>query len=306
MPLTFVSRFAASQRWADPLAERLQPLIKRAVSAPPVSNFLDGVWVGAPLHPALTDVPVGAWTTALLLDSGSVLSGDKALGAAADRALAVGTIAAVPAAVTGLNDMRDLVGQSRRIAMVHALVNVLGLSLSAASLAYRRKGRRGVARGLSGLGYLTSSTAAHLGGKLSFALGIRVNRTVGQSVPESFVPVLDAAQLQGDELRQVEVDGVPVLLARSRAGEVCALASTCTHLGGPLAEGSREGDTVTCPWHGSRFDLRTGAVVGGPAVFVQPRLEARVRDDKIEVGFPAAAGAELPELANLQIPPTPS
>jgi nitrite reductase/ring-hydroxylating ferredoxin subunit len=306
MPLTFVSRFAGSQRWADPLAERLQPLIKRAVSAPPVSNFLDGVWLGAPLHPALTDVPVGAWTTALLLDSGSVLSGDKALGEAADRALAVGTIAAVPAAVTGLNDMRDLVGQSRRIAMVHALVNVLGLSLSTASLAYRRKGRRGVARGLSGLGYLTSSTAAHLGGKLSFALGIRVNRTVGQSVPESFVPVLDAAELQGDELRQVEVDGVPVLLARSRAGEVCALASTCTHLGGPLAEGSREGDTVTCPWHGSRFDLRTGAVVAGPAVFVQPRLEARVRDDKIEVGFPAAAGAELPELANLQVPPTPS
>jgi nitrite reductase/ring-hydroxylating ferredoxin subunit len=306
MPLTFASRFAASQRWADPLAERLQPLVRRAVSPPAVRNFLDGVWLGAPLHPALTDVPVGAWTTALLLDSGSVVSGDKSLGAAADRALAVGTIAAVPAAVTGLNDMRDLIGQSRRIAMVHALVNVLGLSLSTASLAYRRKGRRGLARGLSGLGYLTSSTAAHLGGKLSFALGIRVNRTVGQTVPESFVPVLDAAELQGDELRQVEIDGVPVLLARSQSGGVCALASTCTHLGGPLAEGSREGDTVICPWHGSRFDLRTGAVVGGPAVFVQPSLEARVRDDRIEVGFPAAAGAELPELANLQVPSKPS
>jgi len=306
MPLTFASRFAASQRWADPLAERLQPLVRRAVSPPAVRNFLDGVWLGAPLHPALTDVPVGAWTTALLLDSGSVVSGSTSLGAAADRALAVGTIAAVPAAVTGLNDIRDLIGQSRRIAMVHALVNVLGLSLSAASLAYRRKGRRGLAHVLSGLGYLTSSTAAHLGGKLSFALGIRVNRTVGQSAPTSFVPVLDAAELHGDELRQVEIDGVPVLLARSQSGEVCALASTCTHLGGPLAEGSREGDTVICPWHGSRFDLRTGAVVGGPAVFVQPSLEARVRDDRIEVGFPAAAGAELPELANLQAPPKPS
>jgi nitrite reductase/ring-hydroxylating ferredoxin subunit len=103
----------------------------------------------------------------------------------------------------------------------------------------------------------------------------------------------------------VDVDGVPVLLARTRAGEVCALANTCTHLGGPLAEGSREGDTVTCPWHGSRFDLRTGAVVAGPAVFVQPRLDARVRDDTIEVGFPAAAGAELPELANFQAPANP-
>jgi nitrite reductase/ring-hydroxylating ferredoxin subunit/uncharacterized membrane protein len=306
MPLTFASRFAVSQRWADPVAARIQPLIRRAVSAPPIRNFLDGVWLGAPLHPALTDVPVGAWTTALLLDGGSVLSGDEALAAAADRALAVGTIAAVPAAVTGLNDMRDLMGQSRRIAMVHALVNVVGLSLSTASLAYRHAGRRGLARGLSGLGFLTSSTAAHLGGKLSFALGIRVNRTVGQPVPDAFVPVLDAAELQGDQLHRVEVDGVPVLLTRSQTGEICALANTCTHLGGPLAEGSRDGDTVTCPWHGSRFDLRTGAVVEGPAVFVQPRLEARVREDKIEIGFPTAAGAELPELANLQPPAPPS
>ena len=306
MPVTFASRFADAQRWADPLAARLQPLIRRAVSAPPIRNFLDGVWLGAPLHPALTDVPVGAWTTALLLDGGSVLSGDEALAAAADRALAVGTIAAVPAAVTGLNDLRDLVGQSRRIAMVHALLNVVGLSLSTASLAYRHAGRRGLARSLSGLGFLTSSTAAHLGGKLSFALGVRVNRTVGQPVPDAFVPVLDAAELQGDELHRVEVDGVPVLLTRSQTGEICALANTCTHLGGPLAEGSRDGDTVTCPWHGSRFDLRTGAVVEGPAVFVQPRLEARVREDKIEIGFPTAAGAELPELANLQAPARPS
>lgn len=47
---------------------------------PPVRNFLDGVWLEAPLHPGLTDVLVGAWTTALLLDSGSALTGDKALG----------------------------------------------------------------------------------------------------------------------------------------------------------------------------------------------------------------------------------
>ena len=303
MPLDSVSRFAASQRWADPLATRLQPLIKRAVSAPPVHDFLDGVWLGAPLHPPLTDVPVGAWTTALLLDTGSALSGDRGLGAAADRALAVGTLAAVPTAVTGLNDLRDLTGQSRRIAMVHATANVVGLSLSTASLAYRRTGRRGLARGLSGAGYLISSVAAHLGGKLSFGLGIRVNRTMGQAVPKSFVAVLDEAELQGEELRQVDVDGVPVLLARSEAGEVCALASTCTHLGGPLAEGSREGDTVICPWHGSRFDIRSGAVVEGPAVFEQPHLETRVREGKIEIGLPGAEGAELPELAALQDPP---
>jgi nitrite reductase/ring-hydroxylating ferredoxin subunit len=198
----------------------------------------------------------------------------------------------LPTALTGLNDLRDLTGKSRRIAMVHALVNVIGLSLSTASLAYRHSGRRGLARGLSGLGFLSTSVAAHLGGELAFGLGIRVNRTMGEPVPTSFVAVLDEDELRDDELRRVEVDGVPVLLARSHAGEVCALANTCTHLGGPLAEGSREGDTVICPWHGSRFDIRTGAVVEGPAVFVQPRLQTRVR----EIGFPDAEAEELPEL----------
>jgi nitrite reductase/ring-hydroxylating ferredoxin subunit len=179
---------------------------------------------------------------------------------------------------------------------------VVGLSLATASLAYRHTGRRGLARGLSGLGYATSSVAAHLGGKLSFGLGIRVNRTMGEVVPKSFVAVLDEGELRGEELRRVDVDGVPVLLARSREGEVCALANTCTHLGGPLAEGSREGDTVICPWHGSRFDIRTGAVVEGPAVFEQPHLETRVREGKIEIGVPGAPGAQLPELAALEPP----
>jgi len=82
---------------------------------------------------------------------------------------------------------------------------------------------------------------------------------------------------------------VPVLLTRSQTGEICALANTCTHLGGPLSSRARVGgDTVTCPWHGSRFDLRTGAVVEGPALFVRPRLEARVREDKIEIAAPCA------------------
>lgn len=300
MRLSFPDQFALSQRWAGPLAERLQPLIKRAVGVPAVRNALDGVWLGAPLHPALTDVPVGSWTAALLLDAAAVATGDEAMSGAADRVLAVGTIAALPAAAAGLNDLRDLVGQSRQVAMVHALLNVVGLSLSTASLGARATGRRGLGRGFSATGFLISSSAAHLGGKLSFGLGIRVNRTVGQPIPESFVPVLDAADLDDEELREVKVGEVPVLIARSRSGQICALANTCTHLGGPLAKGSREGDTVTCPWHGSQFDLRTGTVVGGPAVFAQPRLTARIREGRVEVGRPGVGAGELPELSTFR------
>lgn len=292
-------RIAASQRWADPLAEKLQPLIRRAVAPKRVRNLLDGVWLGAPLHPALTDVPVGSWTAALVLDAGSLLADDDRLGAAADRALAVGALAAVPAAATGLNDLRDLRGQSRRVAMVHGLLNTVGLTLTTASLLCRRSGRRGLARGLSGAGFLVSATAAHLGGELSYGLGVRVNRTLGQNAG-GFVAVCDESELGDDELRQVTVDGVPVLVARASDGELCAVADTCTHFGGPLHEGSRDGDSVVCPWHGSCFDLRTGAVDRGPAVFPQPRYRVRTRDGKVEVGLPDADGAELTEVANLQ------
>jgi nitrite reductase/ring-hydroxylating ferredoxin subunit/uncharacterized membrane protein len=299
MTLALAGRVAASQRWADPLADKLQPLIRAAVRRKPVRNFLDGVWLGAPLHPALTDVPVGTWTAALALDIACLLGGEETLARGADRALAMGTLTAVPAAVTGLNDLRDLIGQSRRIAMVHALLNVVGLSLSAASLVYRRKGRRGVGRALSGAGYLVSATAAHLGGELSFGLGIRANRTLGQTAA-GFVAVLDEQEVRSGELRHVGVGGVPVLVARAGDGEICALADTCTHLGGPLHEGSREGDSVVCPWHGSCFELRSGAVVRGPAVFPQARYQVRTRDGRVEVGLPESEGAELPEVANLQ------
>jgi nitrite reductase/ring-hydroxylating ferredoxin subunit len=75
-----------------------------------------------------------------------------------------------------------------------------------------------------------------------------------------------------------------VVVSRSEAsGEVCAIAATCSHLGGPLDEGRRDGDTVVCPWHGSRFDLCTGEVQGGPAVYPQQRYETRIHSGKVEI-----------------------
>jgi len=68
-----------------------------------------------------------------------------------------------------------------------------------------------------------------------------------------------------------------------RGKHIFALAETCSHLGGPLAEGKLSGNTVQCPWHGSRFALEDGRVLDGPAVHPQPCLEARTRNGKIEV-----------------------
>ena len=162
-------------------------------------------------------------------------------------------------------------------------MNVVGLALNATSLGLRLSGRRGAGRVASALGFAVAGSAAHVGGNLSFGMGVRVNTTANTRGPSEFEPVLDEFELGGTAMRRVEVDGEPVLVTRSTAGELCALANTCSHFGGPLAEGERDGDVVVCPWHGSRFDLCTGTVVGGPAVFPQPRFEARARDGKIEI-----------------------
>ncbi|MDQ6777051.1 MAG: Rieske (2Fe-2S) protein [Actinomycetota bacterium] len=71
-------------------------------------------------------------------------------------------------------------------------------------------------------------------------------------------------------MHRLEVDGEAVLLPRSVNGELCAITNTCSHFGGPPAEGKRDGDVVICPWHSSRFDLCSGKVRGGPADLPQP------------------------------------
>jgi nitrite reductase/ring-hydroxylating ferredoxin subunit len=257
----------------DPAAEAVQDAVKAVPQ--PVRNVLDGVWLGNPLHPALTDVPLGAWSAAVALD---------AIGSeAADAALAVGVLGAIPAALTGLNDWSHLKGGPRRLGVVHALANTAGLVLNVASLALRRGGHRGPARVLSCAGFLGSAYAAHLGGRLSFGLGVRVNHTAFEHPRDRFAPVIDAGELDDGGLHRVELEGEAVLVARCADGDVCAISSVCSHMGGPLDEGERDGDSVTCPWHGSRFDLRTGAVEGGPAVFPQPRYETRIRAGRVEI-----------------------
>jgi nitrite reductase/ring-hydroxylating ferredoxin subunit/uncharacterized membrane protein len=283
--LELTKRIAGSvPPWLDDVAKRAQPPVQRFFSARPrLHNLLDGTWLGVPLHPALTDVPVGAWTSAFALDLVAAVTGSETANNAADGALAVGIAGALPAAATGTADWRDLIGEERRVATVHALLNVAGLALNVSSLAQRARGNRGAGRALSAAGLAISGSAAHLGGELSFGLGVRVNHTFADAQPSEFVPVADEADLQGQDLKAVTVDGTSVLLARSQSGELCAIANTCSHLGGPLGEGTRDGDIVTCPWHGSRFDLCSGRVIEGPAVFTQPRYEARTNDGKIEL-----------------------
>jgi nitrite reductase/ring-hydroxylating ferredoxin subunit/uncharacterized membrane protein len=286
MGATLMQRIVDALPFLDRVAEDVQPRVQEAVEAGGTTarNVLDGVWFEAPLHPALTDVPIGSWTAALVFDGIDLATDSRAMKNAADASIAVGVVGGIGAAVTGLSDWRYLSGGSRRMGVAHGLLNTIALLLSIASLVLRAAGRRRAGRLAFLTGYSLSGMAAHIGGELSYHYALRVDRNVFQGEgPDEFLPVLDEEELPQDGMRRVSANGAEVLLSRSSSGEVCAISSVCGHFGGPLDEGEREGDTVVCPWHNSRFDLCSGEAIDGPAVFPQPRYETRVREGKIEV-----------------------
>lgn len=279
----------ARQDWLERTANVVQPAVKRAFkvggrAGQKVKNFLNGTWFGHPLHPALTDVPLGSWTVAFVFDAMSGRNGRKDYARAADAAVAIGLVGAAGAAVTGLTDWSATGGQARarRIGLMHGLLNVGATALYGASLWMRRRGDRRTGRNLARLGYAVSLSSAYLGGHLVFGEQIGVDHTAALTLPSDFMPVMSERSLPEGEMRRAEVDGVNVLLARQN-GEIHALVETCAHLGGPLAQGRLVDGSVRCPWHGSRYALEDGRVLDGPSAFPQPCFETRVRDGQIEV-----------------------
>ena len=117
------------QEALDQLSDKIQPLVRNAFeSAGPVGrdvkNILHGTWLGHPLHPALVNVPIGAWTAALALDAMESISGRRELGAGADTAIAVGLVGAAGAALSGLTDWSAVNGRARKVGLLHGLLNL--------------------------------------------------------------------------------------------------------------------------------------------------------------------------------------
>lgn len=277
LPHSLVSRLERVTA-LDKVAALLQPAAGRLVQPRLVRNLLSGTYVGHAVHPVLTDLPIGAWSMAALLDT----VGGPDTAPAADLLVGAGILAAVPTAATGINDWADTYGAETRIGVVHGTANVAALALYVSSFIARRRGQRDRGRvlGLAGLGVLLAG--GYLGGHLSFARGVGVNHTAFEHRPEDWTPVLPDAELGVGEHRKVLAGEAPVLLARG-AGGLAALANTCSHAGGPLDEGEFADGCVICPWHGSTFRLDDGEVVRGPASTPQPTYETRVQDGWIEV-----------------------
>ncbi|HWC32557.1 MAG TPA: Rieske (2Fe-2S) protein [Actinomycetota bacterium] len=263
----------------DDLAATLQRAVGKAV--PQQSrrkDLLSGTWLGEPVHPPLTDVVIGCWTSAVLLD----VFGGEGSEAAARKLGGLGVRAAVPTAASGASDWAELGDDVRRVGVVHASGNTAALSLFALSYLARARGRAGAGRLLSALGYGVAVFSAYLGGYLSFGRGVGVSQVAFEQLPGEWTAVMDADGLEEGKPARAALDGVGVLLVRTRGG-VHAIADRCSHRGCSLADGSIEDGTVVCPCHGSAFRLESGAIVKGPATSPQPALETRVREGKIEV-----------------------
>jgi nitrite reductase/ring-hydroxylating ferredoxin subunit/uncharacterized membrane protein len=283
-----VTRFiedAEQAQQLDQLADQIQGILHTAVdqggpAARRLKDWLHGVWLGHPLHPALTDVPLGAWTAGFLLD---VVGARES----ADAAMTIGVLAAVPTALAGAADWSDTDGSARRVGLVHALLNTAGLTCVVASLFARRNDNRALGVGLSTLGLSMASFSAWLGGSLVYVQGIGVSRNAFEPTTDQFKPVANADSVQPGKLTpaELDIDGTKVPLVLFKQGmAIHAISSVCSHLGGPLAEGKIvDGDCVECPWHASRFSLMDGSVRQGPATIPQPLFETRVQNGQVEV-----------------------
>ena len=277
------------QDWLDTAADTLQPAILDAFKAggdggQKIKNFLHGTWLGHPLHPLITDVALGAWTTAAVLDC-CELAGSKNYKKGADAAVAIGLAGGVGSAITGLTDWTGTTKKKRKIGLMHGLLNIGAASLYATSLIMRKnKGSRGTAIALSMVGYGLTSISGYLGGTLVYGEQMGVDHTAtAAEYPEDFTPVLPEGDLEENKMKSVKAGEIPVLLAKKN-GRIFAIANTCSHLGGPLDEGELFDDyTVKCPWHGSVFSLEDGSVIKGPATERQPQFDIRIKDGQIEV-----------------------
>ncbi|MGN9811809.1 Rieske 2Fe-2S domain-containing protein [Micromonospora sp. BQ11] len=269
----------------DRVGDRLQKVVQATLRPQRVRDLLHGVWLGHPLHPAMVQVPVGAWISTAVLD---LMPGQRR---AATTLCVLGTVSAVPAAVAGLNDWAALSRDQRRIGLVHAASNSVGLAFYAGSVAARLSGRHTLGRTLGWLGLTAASTGAYIGGHLAYKQGAQVNQSISElhRMSDGWHPVADMTALPERKLVTREIDDVSVILYR-HGDEVTVMLERCPHQSGPLGEGEVQRidghDCVVCPWHGSAFRLDDGEVVHGPSANDQQILSTRVVDGVVEARIP--------------------
>jgi nitrite reductase/ring-hydroxylating ferredoxin subunit/uncharacterized membrane protein len=262
--------------WADPLSKLFVAIFAALYKPVPViKDLLNGVWLGHPLHPAITDVPIGAYVVALILD----LSGQRA---AATAAIGVGIVFMLLAALAGYADYIDLEGKTQRFGTIHSSLMLVALVLYLVSFVMRLGAVPSSAEvWLSVIGFLIVISSAYIGGELVYNLGTQVDRHAWRGGGAKWT-ALDVTEIPPDKPVKAKAGAQTLVVVRRETG-LNALHDVCAHQGCSLSEGKLVDDTIECGCHGSRYRLRDGLVVHGPAVFDQPHFEVREAEGKIEV-----------------------
>jgi nitrite reductase/ring-hydroxylating ferredoxin subunit len=269
---------AAQDGWARPFGDFNHRWLS-ALFGPirPIKDFLNGTWLGHPVHAAVTDLPTGSLLLTVILD---VLGQN----AAADIALVATILFMLGAAVAGLADYTDTDGSARTRATTHASLMVLTLVLLLISLALRAGGGsdRTIAIAVSFVGFLLLTAGAYIGGDVVYVMGNMVDHHAFRGSGTKWLK-LDAGDV-ADLMTLPETTptkakaGINDLVLVRIGDTVHALHAVCAHAGGPLAQGTVVDGCIECPWHASRFRLTDGHLRQGPTVYDQPVYEIRAAE----------------------------
>ena len=298
---SLIDRIPGLQETGMTLSNALHDLVRSGPFARSATDVLHGKQIGHPLHPILTDVTIGAWAFGAVFDLLSLTQSSRRArrqaSDTADRLIGIGTLSAIPTALTGAADYSGLPREAMKVGTLHGLLNLAGFALYGLSMLGRKRGarRQSVALSLAGAAVLVASS--YLGGELVYRLKVGVNRNLPESPEEQgrWMRALAVEQLEEGTPRRVELkDGQAVLLYR-RGDTIYAIGAVCSHDGGPLEQGKFDGCCVECPWHHSVFDLSDGSVVHGPSVYSQPVYRTRVQKGYIQVQtVPEPPGEPVP------------
>lgn len=254
---------------------RLSGAVRRPVAAvlegKRFRGVLAGSWLGHPVHPALVALPLGMWSAAVVAD----VAGDRKT---AQRLTAAGLAGALPASAAGLSDWLDTAGAEQRVGVVHMAANLLATGLVGAGWVARGADRRRGGSVLGAAGLAVAACGGWLGGHLAYGLGVGVDTNAFEGGPTEWTDLtLEPAGEGSSKIRPGHADRISLAVIDSDDGPeaLAVLANRCSHRGGPLAGGEKHGHCVRCPWHGSQFDIATGAVTRGPATVGQPVYEVR-------------------------------
>jgi uncharacterized membrane protein len=178
-----------------------------------IKNAVHEAWLGHPVHPVLVDVPMGAWATALVLDTADARTNDPGYGRAANVAVAVGLAGGIGAALIGFTDWSETDGRPRRLGLLHGVLNLTAASLYATSLLVRRDESRRVKRACRLAGFIATCAAGYLGGVLIYRERVGVTH-VDQGGPKTLRQVLDSRDIPDNDTRRITVDDTTIVVAR--------------------------------------------------------------------------------------------